>query len=117
MSPSKTTTSKSVSKSTSKSRVTEAAKAAAEKPVTFEYFAPEARAVAVAGSFNGWSPSTTNLKKDRSGKWTVSLPLPPGQHQYRFVVDGLWQNDQRSVQCVQNPFGSWNCVIEVSGDN
>ena len=84
-----------------------------EKKIAFEYFSPQARQVYVAGSFNDWRPESCPLKKDRSGKWTTELKLPSGRHEYRYLVDGVWENDQRPVECVPNAFGSWNCVVTV----
>jgi 1,4-alpha-glucan branching enzyme len=89
------------------------AKAKAEKKVTFEFFAPQAQQVEIAGNFNGWDPKETPLKKDKEGKWKTSVNLSPGRYEYRYRVDGSWQNAQNPVECVPNPFGSWNCVIEV----
>ncbi len=84
-----------------------------EKKVEFEYFAPQAAQVSLAGSFNHWNPEEASLKKNGNGKWKVSLSLPPGRFEYRYLVDGSWENDQRPSECVPNAFGSWNCVVEV----
>ena len=84
------------------------------KAVAFEYFAPMAKAVFVAGTFNDWDPKSTALKRDRDGKWKLELFLPPGRYEYRYFVDGTWENDQRPVECVPNTFGSWNCVVKVN---
>lgn len=84
-----------------------------KKKVSFEYYAPLARNVHVAGTFNDWNLEDYPLKKDRSGKWKVSLSLPPGRYEYRYLVDGVWENDQRPVECIPNAFGSWNCVVTV----
>jgi hypothetical protein len=81
--------------------------------VSFEYFNPEARAVLVAGSFNGWQPSATPMTKQRGGRWATQVLLPPGQHEYRFVVDGQWQGDPTAERFVANSFGGLNCVVEV----
>jgi 1,4-alpha-glucan branching enzyme len=81
--------------------------------VEFEFFAPEAKEVAVAGSFNEWKPKQTVLARDKSGRWSVALPLTPGRYEYRFVVDGSWVNDQRPTEAVSNPFGSINNVLKV----
>ena len=83
------------------------------KKVIFEYFAPQAKRVTVAGTFNQWHPTETLLKKDRKGNWKITLTLTPGRYEYRYRVDGSWQNDQRPVECVPNAFGAWNCVTEV----
>lgn len=50
--------------------------------------------VTVAGPFNGWSPTATPLTgPGPGGNWEVSLDLPPGEHPYKFVVDGVWDFD------------------------
>lgn len=81
--------------------------------VEFEYFAPHALSVYVAGSFNGWDPLKTPLKRDREGRWKAALTLKPGRYEYRYWVDHSWENDQRPVECIPNAFGTWNCVIVV----
>jgi enterochelin esterase family protein len=54
--------------------------------VTFRFKAPKASEVKVAGQFG---PDTA-LTKDESGVWSATIPnVPPGVHEYRFVVDGL----------------------------
>src|SRR5258708_4455920 len=85
-----------------------------EKKVTFEYYVPSADQVLSAGDFNGWEPSRTPLKKERDGRWKTTLTLPAGRYQYRFLVDGSWQNDQKPMECAPNPFGTWNCVLKIS---
>ena len=84
------------------------------KKVSFEYYAPQAKKVQLAGDFNGWNPQKTVLKEGKKGKWEATLSLSSGRYQYRFYVDGNWQNDQKPVECLPNPYGTWNCVIEVA---
>ena len=88
-----------------------ARKRAGSREVNFEYFAPESKEVQVAGTFNGWRP--VSLRKNRDGRWTITLDVKPGRYEYRFFVDGTWQNNQRPCECVPNAFGTWNCVLEV----
>ncbi len=83
------------------------------KKVEFEYFAPSAVKIALAGTFNGWNAEKDLMKNDGTGRWKLALILPAGRYEYRYSVDGTWQNDQRPVECVPNAFGSWNCAIEV----
>lgn len=79
----------------------------------FEFYAPDAQKVYVVGNFNDWSETKTPLKKGLDGKWKRTLALPAGRHEYRYLVDGVWQNDQRPGECVPNAFGSVNCIIEA----
>lgn len=83
------------------------------KKVEFEFFAPHAKSVGVVGSFTGWEQNPLRLQQTREGRWSGTAELPSGRHEYRFLVDGSWQNDQKPVECVKNPFGSTNCVLVV----
>ena len=80
------------------------------KPTEFSLLAPQAQGVFIAGSFNQWDPASHLLKRDKKGMWKISLPLAPGQYEYRFVVDGEWQNDPSCPTCIENPLGTLNCL-------
>lgn len=83
------------------------------KKVQFEFSAPVAREVFVAGEFNNWDERANPLKKDKNGLWKITLPLTPGKYEYRFLADGKWENDPSCSGCVSNDFGSQNCVRVV----
>jgi 1,4-alpha-glucan branching enzyme len=85
-----------------------------EKTINFKFYAPQAKKVEVGGDFNNWKANKTPLTKDATGNWKASLKLKNGRYQYRYLVDGVWQNAQEPVECVPNAFGSWNCIIEVA---
>ena len=53
------------------------------------------------------------MKKDAQGNWSTTVDLKPGRYEYRFVVDGNWENDQDNNEIVPNPFGTFNNVIVV----
>lgn len=83
-------------------------------------FAPAAREVFVAGSFNDWNPRATPLIGDADGTWEVELPLVPGRHEFKFVVDGCWccEPGKADALCdspgvVPNAFGTRNRVVDV----
>ena len=83
--------------------------------------APEAKAVFVAGTFNEWKPDAMPLVRDQAGNWRASLPLPTGQHEFKFIVDGQWccepgcEHEYRGCpKCVANKFGTMNRVLDVS---
>ena len=84
-----------------------------KKCVCLGFYAPEAQAVFVAGSFNDWHPSAMPLQKQSDGRWVVELMIESGRHEYRFVVDGQWTDDPLSSAYVSNPFGGLNCVLVV----
>ncbi|MFO0828149.1 MAG: alpha-amylase family glycosyl hydrolase [Phycisphaerales bacterium] len=69
--------------------------------VTFRTFAPFAQAVHVAGSFNGWSPTSKPLFSEGNGYWSVDVPNIFAGVQYKYVVTKsggqlLWKNDPRA---------------------
>jgi hypothetical protein len=89
------------------------------KKVEFSCREPRANSVFVAGTFNGSKPDAAPLLKS-GGQWTGELPLPPGRHEYKFVIDGQWCCEagcehayQGCSKCVPNEFGTMNRVLEV----
>ncbi len=83
--------------------------------------APEAKAVFLAGTFNGWNTKSTSMAKDANGNWSVPVDLKPGRYEYKLVIDGAWccapGCDDRNFQCakcVVNGYGTMNRVIEVT---
>jgi len=83
------------------------------KKATFKFMAPEAQSVLVAGDFNAWNPEAHPLKRSSNGLWKINLNLSPGRYEYKFLVDGQWQNDPHCESYVSNPFGGDNCVITL----
>ena len=80
-----------------------------EKLTTFTVKAPQARQVCVAGSFNDWSPMA--LERNQRGIWTHTMRLAPGEHEYRFIVDGEWWDDPANTLRRRNAFGTQNAVL------
>ncbi|MBL8990172.1 MAG: AAA family ATPase [Phycisphaerae bacterium] len=70
--------------------------------------------ISVAGDFNGWSAETHPMRLNPSlGVFERTIPLPPGRHQYRIVVDGRWIPDPYNPIEAINPFGGANSVVVV----
>jgi hypothetical protein len=68
--------------------------------LNFTYHAPPGETVTVAGSFNRWDPFMYELRESSPGRYTLSLPLPPGTYQYSFFHRGerrLDPNNPRRV--------------------
>ncbi len=66
--------------------------------IRFEYYAPSAKQVSLAGEFNNWeygnSEKAINLKKTEEGLWWIVVPLKPGRYKYKFVIDNSkWEKD------------------------
>jgi len=83
--------------------------------VRFVLYAPGARHVAVAGTFNQWDLNAAPLARaGSSGVWTTTLALPVGQHQYAFVVDGeRWVADP-AAPAIDDGFGRRNSMVAVT---
>ncbi len=81
--------------------------------VLFSYKAPYAGSVTVAGDFNGWNATANPMKKDANGEWTATVPLGPGEHQYKFVVDDQWIADPGNP-VTAGDYG--NSVVKVGSD-
>jgi len=88
-------------------------RAPAKKRVTFRLDAPHAEEVLVTGSFCGWERGAYPLRKGKDGVWRKSIYLAPGRHEYRYIVDGNWQNDPGCAETVTNVYGSCNSVVTV----
>jgi len=74
-----------------------------------------AEQVSVAATFNNWS-TTANPMRYLDGTWITEIDLPPGKHQYRFVVDGSWIPDPTNPEKVDDGGGNVNSVIIVERD-
>lgn len=86
--------------------------------VHFEFTVPSnARQVALVGDFNGWDERATPMvQQGANGTWSARIPLPPGRHQYAFVVDGTrWLVDPLAPQVPDGGYGPTNAVI-VDGE-
>lgn len=78
--------------------------------VAFSLSAPDARNVKLAGDFTGWEDHAREMKRQRNGAWKTTVAVPPGQHEYRFIVDGQWADDPKCDARKPNPFGGENCT-------
>ncbi len=81
--------------------------------VRFEFSHPTATAVAIAGTFNDWSPGATPMIALGRGCWAKELVLPAGTYEYLLVTDGHWIPDPSAKLTAANPFGGVNSVLVV----
>jgi len=83
--------------------------------VTFRYHPPDGtKAVYLAGAFNDWKPTALKMDgPDASGFYQTKVILPPGTHEYKYVLDGTrWRQDPGNPN---NQGGGYyrNSVLEV----
>jgi hypothetical protein len=84
--------------------------------VTFTCRAPAAIAVFLAGDFNGWNATAHPLTRDQDGLWSLTLALTPADHEYKFIVDGAWQEDAENPLRKADPFGGSNSLVAIGSD-
>lgn len=75
---------------------------------------PGHEAVYLAGSFNDWDPLRKRLlDNDGDGIYRGYVMLPPGEYEYKFVVDGEWFIDEDNPCLAPNDLGTLNSVLKV----
>jgi 1,4-alpha-glucan branching enzyme len=91
--------------------------------VSFEFYAPAAREVFLAGEFNDWDATSMPLHFSADGHRRIEVMLPAGIYRHKFVIDSVWrcspeQPDDRCdrpcqacARCVPNLFGSFDRVV------
>jgi len=83
--------------------------------VLFVHPAPADVTVAIAGEHNNWSPTATVMRYNRKlGVHEAIVPLPPGRHKYRLVVNGVWMTDPYNPVWEPNPFGERDSCVTVA---
>jgi glycosidase len=88
------------------------------RPVKFRFVLPEpVRQVYLAGTFNEWQYRRHPMQTPDGGRtWTLTLQLPPGAHQYKFVIDGTeWRTDP-NAPAIDDGNGNLNSVVWVEPD-
>jgi len=87
-------------------------------PVALDLFAPSADRVQLVGTFSDWMPDAHPLKgPDAVGYWVINIKLPPGRHEYAFLVNGskLVPDDDGEV-LRPDGYGHKNSLLFVDGD-
>ena len=93
----------------------------------FQYDAPSARQVNLAGNFpdNEWLKHGDQIdvmndngeNGDRvsdDGIWSIIKDLSPGRYEYKFVVDrNSWVEDPNSIEKIDDGYGGTNSVLIV----
>jgi 1,4-alpha-glucan branching enzyme len=70
-----------------------------------------AQVVQLAGSFNGWH--LIEMKKQKNGAFTATVPLKKGAYEYKFKIGEDWQLDPDNESYSLNSFGTLNSVCTV----
>ncbi|HEX2658258.1 MAG TPA: glycogen-binding domain-containing protein [Polyangia bacterium] len=82
--------------------------------VRFTLDARGARHVTLAGDFNDWNTEAIAMEdSDQSGHFVATVALPPGLHQYMFLVDGEWVTDPTVSERRPDGFGRQNALLRL----
>jgi 1,4-alpha-glucan branching enzyme len=75
--------------------------------------APGAEKVTLVGDFNGWDMTGTEMKKLKSGDFTVTIDLcRDKEYRFKYCIDShRWENDWCADKYISNPFGSEDSVV------
>jgi len=85
-----------------------------KKRVTFTINKETESEVFVAGSFNNWNHNEFKMKKQNgNGTYSITIYIPKGKHEYKFIVDGNWIIDPQCPEWTINSIGTLNSVIDV----
>ncbi|KAG9160085.1 hypothetical protein Leryth_005810 [Lithospermum erythrorhizon] len=68
------------------------------------------RSVYMIGSFTGWSQWTMTPVEGCPTVFQAICSLPPGYHQYKFIVDGEWRHDENKP-FVNSNYGTVNTLL------
>jgi 1,4-alpha-glucan branching enzyme len=87
--------------------------------VTFELSSTLwAERVNLVGEFNDWDTTATPMTRTRSdANWKARVELEEGKrYRFRYLVDGKeWLNDWHADDHVENPFGSYDSIVDLTG--
>ncbi len=73
-----------------------------------------AQDVSLAGTFNNWAVGADPMSDpDGDGTWTITMLLPEGDCQYKFVADGQWITDEGADAFTDDGFGGKNSIRTV----
>ena len=76
-----------------------------------------AERVNLVGEFNDWDTTATPMTRNRSdANWKATVELEAGQrYAFRYLVDGKeWLNDWHADDHVDNPYGSYDSVVDLT---
>ena len=82
--------------------------------VTFRVRAEPGSVVFLAADFNQWNPASKPMTDPKgTGEFAVTVSLPPGTYEYKFVINGTWCVDPECADWAPNNMGTLNSVRKV----
>ncbi|HSD64655.1 MAG TPA: hypothetical protein VLB50_12700, partial [Ignavibacteriaceae bacterium] len=66
------------------------------------------------GSFNGWNRENLTMKYDKKTRtYSVSVPLSPGNYQYKYKIQDKEILDPDNADSIPNGLGGFNSVVNI----
>lgn len=71
-----------------------------------------------ASSDDNWIPHPMGLFDPHPNgisdyqQWIINIDLPPGKHEYKYIVDGIWMEDE-TQNCITNTHGTYNNIVSI----
>jgi len=82
--------------------------------VRFVFVDSRASTVELVGDFNAWTKGVTRLERSAApGVWSASVALPPGRHEYAFIINGSRWIADPLAPTTSDDFGIESAVIHV----
>lgn len=74
-----------------------------------------AERIHVVGEFSDWEPTLFMEQAQPGGNWELNLDLATGRrYRFRYLIDGQhWLNDIFADDHLENPYGSYDSVIDL----
>ena len=105
------------SPATTAPKVTKSGPNVTPEGVVFNYTAEvKVGRIILAGNFNDWKPDNTDYQMkddDGDGIYSITVKLPPGEYQYKYVIDSKWTQDPYGPGEAPDGFGGMNSKFEV----
>ena len=76
-----------------------------------------AERINLVGEFNDWDTRATPMRQNRSDtEWRATVELEAGRrYRFRYLVNGKeWLNDWRADDFLENPYGSYDSVVDLT---
>ena len=84
-----------------------------EVEVTFEVARQDVSEAVLVTEATDWEPMPMK-RKGRTGVWKLKLRLPKNRDiQFRYLFDGLWENDEAADAYWPNEHGTDNSVVRT----
>ncbi len=76
----------------------------------------EPGSVRVAGTFTAWEGQAVELDREPDGTFFGRIRVPPGDHEYKLIVDGEWVADPANPRRQEGGYGNSLLTVEPAGE-